>query len=1681
MKRKFTSSSTLWSCFIALALMLSSQSAWAEYVKLTALSGSGGTGGEGYPSLVDAKVNTKMGHSFDPSNPDRADAYIVVKAAKAVVPSWYFLVTGGDTGSYPTRNWKKWNIYGGNFESDADAVRNGDGWTLIDERDGDPLPQANNGYVNFQFNKTDGTAYQYFWIEILESVQGTDVWLQMAEWGLGTYGDFEKYLDDLANTQTGTDEPIVYNIISGDRLDGSGEGLEKLFDGDIYTKWGNGFTAKSYGSTTNGAYFIVKTSRSIAPSYYKLVTGTDNASWNHRNWKNWQIYGIAAADVTNGKPDRASDKWVLLDRKDDISEEVLPDKNSYTVIFTLSEENTTAYQYFKVEIDEIMSGSGYMQMSEFALGDEYTLVLDRNNILAGIDYNPDLFAEKALLDNLAQTIESIENCKDPFELGDLNATAGNLQSELAASAKNYAELTTVRTLAVNYINDENLQDAAMAYLKVWTSETEAQAPNDDYPVGNYAYLKANRQITGAEAVAEAKRVREYTVANMKVVDEPIYTTYSVVVDAPGFSTEEMGASLIDGDRDGTKWCVHENDKPWRLIFKSDDGAIRPTYYGLVTGGDTQGNPSRNWTAWKIWAGNFDSDDEAADEKSEKWVLIDEKSNVGTDVLKTENLYESYINFSIGCAEKYEYFMLLVEECGGDRMQMNELTFYNYGNLNDSREGFIADLSDIDPDDDGLYAYIGYINEYKEKYQELLSAANPTDVMNAYNELKELREVIYTSEGKYADYMGLFDELQGTNLDSESLSTWFEGYSSDNEAPGVKYLRGTYEYIMSTRYLDNDGIDKEIAYIQSIINAANEGLYIIIDGHTVGQWGDGYYGHLIDGIAKNTVDGNGETIRATKWGGEADANGNTYIIFRTANPTNPYFYTLTTGNDTGTYQDRNWGTWYIYGANFEGDGAATKDAEGWVLVDAKENIGKDRLHPVDAEESYFGFSTETTEEYTYYKVVVTKAYNGNAIQMNELHFGTEDEFSEIKQEYIARAEDFNYDVIAEQALIDDYTASIDSIAECINMEALFRINYNLESLREQITKSAAVYTHYQDQVAAARAYLEENTLGDSEAKTLFVNYLEGSEEASELYPNGTAQYIIDEHVLADSVVLEEVDFMESLKAAAVAAGYGKGTDISSMIVNRSFAKASTENEKDENGNSLGKVAEGWNGYIFRTASSDDMNMSAAEFCNEVSKFDVNQTLTGMKNGYYQVKLNAGFRANGNLLSYNYAAMAYANDMATFIPVIREDAVEEDEAYEGTYGDKLIYSADSTETYGYGIWGCEGSAQAFQNGRYEVTLVAQVTDGNLTIGLKNEGTTKGGDWTGAGNFRLVYLGETEADAAAALKEVAAYNAARINVLNEVYVAEVWSEDYSEVPGFGVAQKEKLAELSGVGTYEAEKTVSETMKSIYETKKAYLALYEAGNKVYEKWFEHAGNEGAEEAAYDVFDNLDNGAYADEVVAKAAKAELYATYPDYLEIKNGKGTNVSLTEEEFTFGITTTGVNPSIELNGLYEALEEDEEILAFDYTAAQDVEDGYFYYETPNLLTDIRESVPVLPAAETWTTVYVSVKKGIKNHDFGSSANHGLFWGISSKATRDASLTLSARNFRFMTKAQMIAEGGKPVNGEEGDLNGDGTVDIADAVQILNFMAEGGNDSDGDLNGDGTVDIADFVMILNIMAGN
>ena len=59
----------------------------------------------------------------------------------------------------------------------------------------------------------------------------------------------------------------------------------------------------------------------------------------------------------------------------------------------------------------------------------------------------------------------------------------------------------------------------------------------------------------------------------------------------------------------------------------------------------------------------------------------------------------------------------------------------------------------------------------------------------------------------------------------------------------------------------------------------------------------------------------------------------------------------------------------------------------------------------------------------------------------------------------------------------------------------------------------------------------------------------------------------------------------------------------------------------------------------------------------------------------------------------------------------------------------------------------------------------------------------------------------------------------------------------------------------------------------------------------------------------------------------------------------------------------------------------------------------------------------------------------------------------------------------------------NSKQGDINGDGTVDVADIATVISVMASAGAgapSASADVNGDGVVDVADIATIISIMAG-
>ena len=58
---------------------------------------------------------------------------------------------------------------------------------------------------------------------------------------------------------------------------------------------------------------------------------------------------------------------------------------------------------------------------------------------------------------------------------------------------------------------------------------------------------------------------------------------------------------------------------------------------------------------------------------------------------------------------------------------------------------------------------------------------------------------------------------------------------------------------------------------------------------------------------------------------------------------------------------------------------------------------------------------------------------------------------------------------------------------------------------------------------------------------------------------------------------------------------------------------------------------------------------------------------------------------------------------------------------------------------------------------------------------------------------------------------------------------------------------------------------------------------------------------------------------------------------------------------------------------------------------------------------------------------------------------------------------------------------INVRKGDVNIDGSIDVADIASIIDVMARSGNDEAADVNKDGSVDVADIATVIDIMAAS
>ena len=451
-------------------------------------------------------------------------------------------------------------------------------------------------------------------------------------------------------------------------------------------------------------------------------------------------------------------------------------------------------------------------------------------------------------------------------------------------------------------------------------------------------------------------------------------------------------------------------------------------------------------------------------------------------------------------------------------------------------------------------------------------------------------------------------------------------------------------------------------------------------------------------------------------------------------------------------------------------------------------------------------------------------------------------------------EFLEDIIAYQTLIDAYKAEIESWEDIETLEEFFAAYEAASELKESIKASAAKYEAYQKACEDAAAYIEENNLA-GETTDILITYLENDVDPDETYPNGSFSYIMENLNLDDDALDAEIAFVNQMLEAAVSAdGIIPGNEVTRLLTNANFA-----NEYD-----------GWtvvsDGGTATVAGVTEI-MPIPEGYNNNS-FDASQTLTDLPNGIYMIAVNSLFRAGSDIYSKFYAGQVYLNNTVNYIMAIGEDAISVDEAEPGV--NCLGENGDAAyENDGMDCWvpnSRNGCSYAFNAGRYQNFTVAEVTDGTLTVGMRNLGTGLSKDWLPFGNMHLFYLGSAdEADNEGKLTEVLESYVDRA----EVILNFDWDEgdEFNQYPN--ISEDLKLDLEDAISAAEDPEdimaligTFSNLFNQVHACRKAYIAMLGAANNL-----------------QDIVDYLDAAGIIDDTVYNSWTTEINEAVDHYSE----------------------------------------------------------------------------------------------------------------------------------------------------------------------------------------------------------
>ena len=498
-----------------------------------------------------------------------------------------------------------------------------------------------------------------------------------------------------------------------------------------------------------------------------------------------------------------------------------------------------------------------------------------------------------------------------------------------------------------------------------------------------------------------------------------------------------------------------------------------------------------------------------------------------------------------------------------------------------------------------------------------------------------------------------------------------------------------------------------------------------------------------------------------------------------------------------------------------------------------------------------------------------------------------------------AQPFPEETFAMQQLLDDYNNAIPNYGKAQNAEELLDAVQKLVSLSESVQNNANAYKAYKDRVDGLKAGIEngEIDLDGPDADILF-DYLDDlgeelgpdSETSVEYgFKNGYSAYIIANRLLKTEEITEELEFLNKLYDAAVRTSLKDGTDLTNLIVNPGFEEELVDGKGK--GWSL-DTSKGGTGSLtnWRGGDSDGKNYCAEAY---EQNFDVYQEIEGVKDGIYEVSVQAFYRGGWPEAAWNnykkdpemkgdakVYSEVYLNEFSTPIRNVMEITLDDVSQFtsKDNYSSFAVTGEGGETTNVFVPNGMASASTSFSledpEKNYTMSAYGLVTDGKIRLGIRRLTTppSNAGTWTLWDNFKLTYRAKNPELAAQVLD-------AKAKELNELLKTseENMTDPVIQNSVYAYTESQKT-DLSDAAKYEV---LIETNDALVAAKENILQVgaYKTANEAYQAACDELEKvDGSQEAEIwnqidEMDDELDGDAFrslsTEDLVTLIAKVE--------------------------------------------------------------------------------------------------------------------------------------------------------------------------------------------------------------------